>query len=139
MKNKITNINSNQFKKNMKKEMIITDKQMAHSALYIYICVAKADYFISDSELATILKKIQSSSRYSHINYERILADTLKQHAGHTPEQISSYLEQYCINICKTEADKQALLSDLEDILEADGVVSGLEMMMYRQIKNLLQ
>lgn len=117
---------------------MITDKQLAHFLVYVYVCIAKSDFHLVDEEVSMIVNKLKKHEKYKHLDTENVLHEALAEHASHTEDEMFKHISQYTQKICHTEADKQLLITDLEDIVEADGVVRDLEMTMYRRIKQIL-
>ena len=117
---------------------MVSDKQLAHFLVYVYVCIAKADYHLVDEEVVTIIHKLKKHPKYKRLDTEAVLEEALQEHASHSEEEMFECIAQYTQEICKNEADKHELIEDLEDIVEADGIVKDLEMTMYRRIKRIL-
>lgn len=117
---------------------MIPDKQLAQFLVYVYVCIAKADYHLVDEEVVTIIRKLKNNNKYKHLNTDDLLNHALMEHEKHSEEEIFENIAQYTQKICHSEEDKTLLIADLEDIVEADGIVKDLEMTMYRRIKKML-
>ena len=108
-----------------------------HFVIYLYLCIADSDYNISDDEIEEIHDKV--SKTLNSGNYMKTITEVLREFKNHTDYEktdlISTYAEQYC----KEESIKEKILKDLEDVMEADGIIKSVEMIMFRYIKKTLE
>lgn len=111
--------------------------QPIHFTIYLYICIGKSDYNLADEEIETIFEKL-NNSEIPNLNINNIYKDVLKFHSKQTDSDVVSLIKEQSNIFCKNLSNLNQVLQDLEDIMEADGVVRDVEMIMYRFIKRTL-
>ena len=109
-----------------------------HYLTYVYICVARADLRLVDSETKLILQKLRSFDAMKPHLTEELFEEVLYLQLSHTWDEVYAHVEHCCMQYLQEEEDKQALLHDMEEIIEADGVVKSTEQDVYRVIRGLL-
>ena len=115
----------------------LNDWKLEHFVTYLYVCIAKADYNLVDEEIVEIYKKLKRFHEDEEIN-KKLLQEVLREYAFHSDSEIIQFIKTNCPKYCETEEEKKKLIKDLEDIMEADGIVKDVEMVMYRYIKKVL-
>ncbi|SDJ93854.1 Tellurite resistance protein TerB [Catalinimonas alkaloidigena] len=109
-----------------------------HYLTYVYICVARADLRLVDSETNVILEKLRSfPTMKPHLTNELFEA-VLYQQLSHTWDEVYAHVEHCCTQYLQEDSEKQAFLRDMEEIIEADGVVKSTEQEVFRVIRALL-
>lgn len=112
--------------------------RLAFSALYIYMSLAMVDGFVSDEELQTMITKLNLHDRYAGVDIPQVV-HAVRQQLNQTPaDRQLKELEHHLGEICHNEGERQQLLTDLEDIMEADGLVKSGEIDFFRHIRLLL-
>ncbi len=109
-----------------------------HYLVYLYVCIGKSDYSLIDVEIEEIFDKL-SKLDYSDDEKKRVFKEVLKIYNQHTDSEIYDFIKEYNQANPFTEEDKKMILKDLEDIMEADGIVKDVEMIMFRYIKKTLE
>ena len=109
-----------------------------HYLIYLYICIGKSDYSLIDVEIEEIFEKLGKLD-YTEDEKKRTFKEVLKVYNQHTDTEIYDFIKEYNIANPFTVEDKKMILTDLEDIMEADGVVKDVEMIMFRYIKKTLE
>ena len=71
-------------------------------------------------------------------DYLAIYKSALKVHNKQTDSEVIDFIQQNHSTYCEDEEEKKQIVADLEDIMEADGVIKDVEMIMYRFIKKTL-
>lgn len=114
----------------------IKDWEQMHYVAYLYICIGKSDYSLVDEEITEIIEKLNTSlsSTKAKEAYEKVM----KVYNTQTDTEIISFIKNHPADFTKSEEEKKRILQDLEDIMEADGIIKDVEMIMYRFIKKIL-
>lgn len=108
-----------------------------HFVIYLYLCIADSDYNISDDEIEEIHDKV--SKTLDGGNYMKTITEVLREFKNHTDYEKTDIISTYAEKYCKEEKVKEKILSDLEDVMEADGIIKSVEMIMFRYIKKTLE
>ena len=116
----------------------IKDWSDLHFLVYLYVCVGKSDYSLIDIEIEEIFEKL-SKFEPNEEDKKRIFKEVLKVYNQHTDSEIYQFIKEYCTQYGNTEDAKKNILADLEDIMEADGIVKDVEMIMFRFIKKTME
>ncbi len=109
-----------------------------HYLVYLYICIGKSDYSLIDVEIEEIFGKLEKFDE-SEETKKRVFKEVLKIYNQHTDSEIYDFIKEYNEVNPFTSEDKKIILADLEDIMEADGIVKDVEMIMFRYIKKTLE
>jgi hypothetical protein len=115
--------------------------ESAHYMLYLYLCVAKADAdapIVTEEEIL-ILDKFDLKTNYRYKLPHKYLQEVLEEISAHNEHEISEFVKAYCANLCANGIDKNSLLSDLEDIIAADGTINAKELHRLRMIQRSLR
>lgn len=116
------------------------DKQWEsnHFMIYLYLCVANADYNLSDEELEELHKKFE----YLNIDdkdFSVVIKEVLQEFKNHTDREMNDFIMDYGKRFCDSKEKKEKILSDLKDIINADGIVKDVESLVFRNIKQMLK
>jgi len=108
-----------------------------HFITYIFLCIAAADYEIADEELTVLKERIaevvgEDADIDEAINTVR---DDVDYHEDDEKTEVISYYNQ---KYNPTIEEKDLICNILEDIIKADGIVEGIEMVIFRFIKKAL-
>jgi uncharacterized tellurite resistance protein B-like protein len=114
-------------------------QQRARLALYVYTCLAQADGDISVDEMEAIIRRLHLRERYLGLDINSLLAQVLAEQRGHSAADMVANLQQACQQLCHTEADRHELMRELEEIMEADGLIKNKEMEVYRLVRAVLE
>lgn len=109
-----------------------------HYLVYLYVCIGKSDYSLIDVEIEEIFEKLAKLD-YPEDEKKRVFKEVLKVYNQHTDSEIYDFIKEYNNANPFTAEDKKMILTDLEDIMEADGIVKDVEMIMFRYIKKTLE
>ena len=110
-----------------------------HYLVYLYICIGKSDYSLIDVEIEEIFEKLDKLEGFADVDKKRVFKEVLKVYNQHTDSEIYDFIKQYNEANPFSPEDKKKILKDLEDIMEADGIVKDVEMIMYRYIKKMME
>ena len=108
-----------------------------HFVIYLYLCIADSDYNISDDEIEEIHQKV--SKTLNNGNYMKTITEVLREFKNHTDYEKTDIIGSYASKYCTSETVKDKILGDLEDVMEADGIIKSVEMIMFRYIKKTLE
>lgn len=106
--------------------------------VYLYLYLAIADKDFSESEAELILEKLKKIPAYNGMNTIGFIEDIYENFRQLSPDSILVYLENYLSTLQLSEADRKLVIHDLEEIMEADGVVRKEEMQAFQRIKRYL-
>ncbi|MBL4654412.1 MAG: TerB family tellurite resistance protein [Bacteroidia bacterium] len=120
------------------KELIDSSWTQDHYVIYLYLSVANADYNLSDEELDILHAKFDDREEELDRNYSTIIMDVLKEYKQHSDYEMNEFIMDYSDKFCSDQETKEKLVTDLKDIIEADGIVKDVETMMFRNIKRML-
>ena len=115
---------------------LINDWGHMHFVAYLYICIGKSDYSLVDEEISEIIDKLNDfmPSEESKDVYEK----AMKVYNLQSDTEIISFIKRHTSRFSHSEEEKKKILQDLEDIMEADGIIKDVEMIMYRFVKKTL-
>lgn len=108
-----------------------------HFVTYLYVCIAKADYNLVNEEIMEIYHKLERFNKNEEES-KKLLQEVLNVYSFHSDTEIIQFIKTNCPKYCQTEDEKKKLMDDLEDIMEADGIIKEVEMVMFRYIKKVL-
>ena len=118
-------------------ENLVKEWSNINFVAYLYICIGKSDYSLVDEEISEIIDKLKdkvSSEKNANEEYDK----ALKVYNLQSDTEIISFIKVHTSDFFKSEDDRKKTLQDLEDIMEADGIIKDVEMIMYRFIKKTL-
>lgn len=116
----------------------ISDWNFNHFVVYLYLCIADADYNITDDEVDEIENKLQNSL-LEGVECKKIISEVLKEFKNHTDYEKTSFISKNVGIYCSTNDIKEKIIKGLEDIMSADGVIKSVEVIMYRYIKKTIE
>ena len=116
----------------------VDQRELAFATLFIYFSLAQTDGLISQQEQDIILKKLNLQDRFTGFNLKPVMDEAIAAIESSTLEERLEYAARYVPMLATNEPDRKQFLKDLEDIMEADGVVKSKELNYYRQIRLLL-
>ena len=119
-----------------KVEELVKNWENIHFVAYLYICIGKSDYSLVDEEITEIIDKLKEKMPNS--DTENAYEKALKVYNMQSDTEIISFIKLHTNDFFNTEDDRKKVLQDLEDIMEADGIIKDVEMIMYRFIKKTL-
>lgn len=119
------------------KEEKIIDWTHLHYVTYLYLCVGKSDYSLVDEEIDEIFEKL-SETNPDKESIEKAYKEVTKFYSSQSDTEIISFIKRHSSEFAKSESEKKSILVNLEDIMEADGIIKDVEMIMYRFIKKTL-
>lgn len=115
----------------------VKDWSHLHFIAYLYICVGKSDYSIVDEEIEKIFTKLGETSDDDELN-KAVYTEVMKVYNQQSDSEIIKFINKHFSQFSESEEEKKFILKNLEDIMEADGIIKDVEMIMYRFIKKVL-
>jgi uncharacterized tellurite resistance protein B-like protein len=106
--------------------------------VYLYLYLAIADKDFSEEEAQLILAKLKENPVFEGMDTAHFIDDVYKNFLKLPHDSVMGYLENYMMEINLTETEKAKIIKDLEDIMEADGIVRKEEMDAFQRIKKYL-
>lgn len=106
--------------------------------VYLYLYLAIADKDFSDSELNLILSKLKDNPAFQGMDMGRFISEIHQNFLQLPYDSVLIYLENYMSEIDLTDAEKRHIIKDLEEIMEADGVIRKEEMTAFQRIRKYL-
>lgn len=106
--------------------------------VYLYLYLAIADKEFSEKEASIIISKLKSNPAFSGMDTSCFVDDIYQNFLRLPFDAVIIYLENYIMDIQLSEAARTKVLADLEEIMEADGVIRKEEMVAFQRIKKYL-
>jgi len=106
--------------------------------VYLYLYLAIADKDFSETELNLILEKLKHNPVFQGMDLHEFIHDIHQNFSKLPYDSVLIYLENYMTEIEFTDAEKIRVIKDLEEIMEADGIIRKEEMLAFQRIKKYL-
>lgn len=106
--------------------------------VYLYLYLAIADKDFSDKELKLIVAKLKKNPSFQGMDTEQFVSDIHQNFMRLPFDSVIMYLENYMAEAALSDSEKERVVHDLEEIMEADGVIRKEEMMAFQRIKRYL-
>ncbi|MFK7899764.1 MAG: TerB family tellurite resistance protein [Cyclobacteriaceae bacterium] len=108
-----------------------------HFIAYIFLCIAAADYDVAEEEVEVLKTRINEvvgdeADANQAIEQVRDLVDY------HDDDEKTDIIAYYSNLFEPTLEEKFLICNILEEIIKADGIVEGIEMVIFRFIKKAL-
>jgi len=112
---------------------------MEHPAIvYLYLYVALSDKDFSNVEADMIISKLKNNPAFNGMNTNEFIDDIYHNFMRLPFDSVLMYLENYMSEVQLSETEKRSVILDLEEIIEADGIVRKEELMAFNRIKKYL-
>lgn len=106
--------------------------------VYLYLYLAIADKEFSEKEATMILSKLKNNPAFAGMDTVCFVDDIYQNFLRLPFDNVMVYLENYMMEVQLTETERTSVINDLEEIMEADGVIRKEEMMAFQRIKKYL-
>jgi hypothetical protein len=106
--------------------------------VYLYLYLAISDKEFSEKEVDVILAKLKKNPAFAGMDTICFVDDIYKNFCKLPFENVMVYLENYMMEVQLSETERTNLINDLEEIMEADGIIRKEEMMAFQRIKKYL-
>jgi hypothetical protein len=106
--------------------------------VYLYLYVALSDKDFSSVEADLIVSKLKKNPAFNGMNTNEFIDDIYQNFMRLPFDSVLMYLENYMSEVQLSETEKKSVMSDLEEIIEADGIVRKEELLAFNRIKKYL-
>lgn len=106
--------------------------------LYLYLYVALSDRDFSQTEVDLILQKLMKNPAYKGINTKEFIQDVYQNFMRLPFDSVLMYLENYISEVKLNDSERISVIHDLEEIMEADGIIKKEELQAFQRIKKYL-
>jgi hypothetical protein len=108
-----------------------------HFLAYMYVAVANSDYEVTEDELDELHTKL-ASTIFGEEDYQDMYNEVLRIYNKQNDSKVYDCLATLSKKHITTEEQKQKVLNDIHDIIDADGHESGSEKIMFMSIRKIL-
>ena len=105
---------------------------------YLYLYLALSDKDFSQVEAEMILSKLKNNPAYKGMDTSDFISDVYQNLMQLPFDSILIYLENYMSEVQLSDDEKKTIMFDLEEIMEADGIVKKEEIQAFQRIKKYL-
>jgi hypothetical protein len=106
--------------------------------VYLYLYLAIADKDFSEQEASIILSKLKKNPAFTGMDASNFIDEIYQNFLRLPIDSVMVYLENYMVDMQLTDTDRTRVIEDLEEIMEADGVIRKEEMLAFQRIKKYL-
>jgi len=106
--------------------------------VYLYLYVALSDKDFSPTEVDLILHKLKKNPAFQGMDTHEFIQDVYQNFSRLPFDSVLVYLENYMSEVSLSETEKSIVMHDLEEIMEADGVIKKEELQAFQRIKKYL-
>jgi len=106
--------------------------------VYLYLYVALSDKDFSTIEADMIISKLKKNPAYNGMNTNEFIDDIYQNFLRLPFDSVLMYLENYMSEVQLSETERKNVMLDLEEIIEADGIVRKEELQAFNRIKKYL-
>jgi uncharacterized tellurite resistance protein B-like protein len=112
---------------------------MENSAIvYLYLYLAIADKDFSKEELNLIVVKLKNNQAFQGMDTSAFIQEVYQNFLQLPFDAVIQYLENYMMSLDLSPEDRNKVVQDLEEIMEADGVIRKEELLAFQRIKKYL-
>jgi hypothetical protein len=104
--------------------------------LYLYVALSDKDFSIIEADL--IVSKLKKNPAFNGMNTNEFIDDVYQNFMRLPFDSVLMYLENYMSEVQLSETERKSVMSDLEEIIEADGIVRKEELLAFNRIKKYL-
>jgi len=109
-----------------------------HFLIYLYTCIAASDYNISEEEIDQLHLKLDSLYMPGQ-EVDRIFKEVLAVYKKQNDVEVIEFINHFAKKYITSAEEKQKILADLEDMINADGIVEPNEKIMFFTIKKIFE
>lgn len=121
----------------MNPEEVTQGWEKEHFVAYIFLCIAAADYEIAEEELGVLQNRIEEVVGEG-IDVAGAIAKVRDDVDYHDDEEKTDVIKYFTRKFSPSVEEKDLICNILEDIIKADGIVEGIEMVIFRFIRKAL-
>jgi len=115
---------------------IVNDWRYEEFTIYLYLCLADADYNAKKGELDALLEKVTYTLAGPRIRYESILDKVFLEFNHHNDNDKVKIINEKAKIFKKSELKK--IIDDLENAMKEDHMHKSVELIMFRFIRKTL-
>jgi len=108
-----------------------------HYLAYMYIAVANSDYEISEDNLKILHDKL-APTIFDEANYQEMYKEVLNVYEQQNDNEVFILLSELSKKHITSETQKEKVLNDIQEIIDADGYETGTETIMFMSIRKIL-
>lgn len=117
-------------------QQLINDWGYEEFVIYLYLCVADADYNLNKSELDLLLEKVMYTLGGPRIRYESKLDKVFLEFTHHNDNDKIQVINEKAKTCKKSESEK--IIEDLGNAMKEDHMHKSVEIIMFRFIRKTL-
>ncbi|MBW8052039.1 MAG: hypothetical protein FVQ77_17195 [Cytophagales bacterium] len=117
-------------------QQLVNDWGYEEFVIYLYLCVADADYNLKKGELDLLLEKVMFTLDGPRIRYESKLDKVLLEFTQHNDNDKIQVINEKA-KICKM-SESEKIIEDLGSAMKQDHMHKSVEMIMFRFIRKTL-
>ncbi|MCO6500076.1 MAG: TerB family tellurite resistance protein [Vicingus serpentipes] len=118
-------------------EQYIKNWDYRHYLAYMYIAVANSDYEISEDDLKVLHDKL-APTIFDEANYQEMYKEVLDVYEQQNDNEVFNLLFQLSKKHITSNEQKEKVLKDIHEIIDADGHETGNETIMFMSIRKIL-
>lgn len=118
--------------------MILSEIEIGRCALYILLSCALADGIPDSQELDAIKQKMLAHFGGRSYDLQTLFTEVQAEILATPAHEFWEAIESKVNAACPTDASKQKMIRDLEEIIESDGYINEKEMAVFLRIKQLV-
>lgn len=117
-------------------QQLINDWGYEEFVIYLYLCVADADYNLNKGELDLLLEKVMYTLGGPRIRYESKLDKVFLEFTHHNDNDKIQVINEKA-KICK-KSESEKIIKDLKNAMKEDHMHKSVEIIMFRFIRKTL-
>ena len=118
-------------------QQLVNDWGYEEFVIYLYLCVADADYNLKKDELDLLLEKVMYTLGGPRIRYESKLDKVFLEFTHHNDNDKIQVINEKA-KICK-KSESEKIIEDLENAMKQDFMHKSVEIIMFRFIRKTLK
>ena len=117
-------------------QQLVNDWGYEEFVIYLYLCVADADYNLKKGELDLLLEKVMYTLGGPRIRYESKLDKVFLEFTHHNDNDKIQVINEKA-KICK-KSESEKIIKDLKNAMKEDHMHKSVEIIMFRFIRKTL-
>jgi tRNA U34 2-thiouridine synthase MnmA/TrmU len=109
-----------------------------HFLVYLYTVIAASDFNISEEEIDQLHVKLDSLFLPKQ-EVNRIFKEVLSVYKKQNDAEVIDFINHFAKKYLASKEEKQKILNDLQDMINADGKVEAGETLMFFTIKKIFE
>ncbi len=109
-----------------------------HFLIYLYTAIAASDFNISEEEIDQLHLKLDSIFLPEQ-EVNRIFKEVLSVYKKQNDVEVIEFINHFVKKYLSSKEEKQKILNDLQDMINADGIVEPGETVMFFTIQKIFE